>query len=177
MIRATGVRVPCLQVKIILRFLPKAAGVFILKTPGTHSCVCALAPFVLFNTIAQGRGACREFHRERALPILGNQIPRYPYQGQIMMDDTSPDDNVPAPQSQDDPPAGVSPSKLRAYRKACIRNHYRQNWRTCRYKGCRRNQRCMGGPRGTFTRFGQPWCTGSCYIWEPPAEWLKPRQE
>ena len=90
-----------------------------------------------------------------------------------MTDDTSEDDSVPVPPKKDDPFAGVELTKLEAYRRACIKNHYRQNWRTCRYHGCKRNRRCMGGPRGTFTRFGQPWCTGSCYVWEPPEEWVR----
>ncbi len=74
-------------------------------------------------------------------------------------------------ENEDESPALPGPPEaLIAFRMACANGHYKQNWRICRYHGCRRKKRCCGGPRGTFSRRGKPWCAGSSYIWEEPKE-------
>jgi len=57
---------------------------------------------------------------------------------------------------------------LKAFRMACINAHYDLKWKDCAYRQCRRRKRCLGGPRGTFSKFGVPRCHGEDRRWYPP---------
>jgi hypothetical protein len=58
----------------------------------------------------------------------------------------------------DPTPENEAAQKLLQYRLACYSEPLMERWRECSYHGCKRRRCCMGGPRGTFKRFGKPVC-------------------
>lgn len=70
-----------------------------------------------------------------------------------------------------DKPVNPVDDRLKDYLLARITATTERKWKTCLYRACGKHKRCKGGPRGTFSRDGEPLCTRPNY--DPPP-WLQP---